>query len=156
MKSKELKNYNLPDNRTYNDDIDAKPINLFFILMIVAIIIVMKKLYIYGISLFVFALLCLFILPNRRMVEFYDDHMIVYNRARKDECNILYYEDIKSWEYIQKLGLSPDEIIFTLSDDSIQKLEAFNKAKFERLFNLYLANKKVVHENRSNRLRNSK
>lgn len=149
MKSKELKNYNLPDNRMYNIDIEAKPINLFFILMIIGLLLAIGKYFVYGLSLFIFSLLCIFILPNRRMIEFYDDHMIIYNKARKDECNIIYYEDVKSWEYVTKLGVVADEIIFTLNDDTKQTLEAFNKNKFEKPLNIYLKDKKIVKDKKT-------
>ena len=92
--------------------------------------------------------------PSRRLIEFYDDHMILYNKARKDECNIIYYDDIKSWEYKSKVSM--DELVIVLQDDSIQKMNAFSKTEFEKKLNKYIKDKKVVNENRSNRLRNSK
>lgn len=154
MKSKELKNYNLPENRTYNEAIEAKPMVLLLLIMAIGFGLMLIKQYIVGISLFLFGAACLIFLPNRRIIEFYDDYMILYNKARKDECNVVYYDDVKSWEY--KTRVSIDELVITLNDDTIQKVDAFSKIEFESDLNKYLKNKKVVNENRSNRLRNSK
>lgn len=154
MKSKELKNYNLPDNRTYNEAIEAKPIPLLLVLMGIGFVLMLMKRYVIGISLFLFSASCLLFLPSRKLIEFYDDHMILYNKARKDECNIIYYDDIKSWEYKSKVSM--DELVIVLQDDSIQKMNAFSKTEFEKKLNKYIKDKKVVNENRSNRLRNSK
>ena len=115
MKSKELKNYNLPDNRTYNETLDAKPMKLLLVIMIIGFIVLICKQYIYGACIFFLSIYyCILFLPSRRIIEFYDDFMIVYNKARKDECNIVYYDDIKSWEY--KVSVSSDQLVITLKD----------------------------------------
>lgn len=147
MKSKELKNYNLPDNRTYNETLEAKPISLFLVIMAFGFILLLGKHYIYGSTLFFFSALTLIILPSRRVIEFYDSFMIVYNKARKDECNMIYYSDVKSWEY--KVSVSLDELIITLKDDSVQKVQGYSKTKFENYMNKYLKDKKIVSETKS-------
>ena len=154
MKSKELKNYNLPENRAYNEAIEAKPMVLLLVIMGIGFILMLLKEYIVGISLFLLGASCLIFLPNRRIIEFYDEYMILYNKARKDEFNVVYYDDVKSWDY--KTRVSMDELTITLNDDSIQKIDAFSRIEFENDLNKYLKDKKVVYENRSNRLRNSK
>lgn len=148
MKSKELKNYNLPDNRVFNEAIDAKPVNLLLVMMGIGFILLLGKKYVYGGALFFFGAACLLFLPSRRIIEFYDEHMIMYNKARKDECNIVYYDDIKCWEY--KVSVSADELIITLSDGSIQKCEGYSKTEFESNMNKYVKDKKVVVESKPN------
>lgn len=143
MKSKELKNYNLPD-RTYNEVLEAKPKALLLIMMIIGLILIIVKAYVYGSSLLFFGLACLIFLPGRRIIEFYDDHMIVYNRARKGECNIIYYEDVNTWEY--KYGVSKDELIINMEDGSVQKCEGYSKLEFENILNKYMKNKKLANE----------
>lgn len=146
MKSKELKNYNLPDNRTYNETLDAKPMALLLIIMIVGFVLLINGKYIYGACIFFVSSACLMFLPSRRIIEFYDDFMIMYNKARKDECNIIYYDDIKAWEY--KISVSADKLILTLKDDSIQTCDAYSKTKFEEYMNKYCKDKKVTEQKR--------
>ena len=154
MKSKELKNYNLPDNRTYNEVLDAKPTTLLLLLMGAGFVLLLGKFYVYGGALFFFGATCLLFLPGRKLIEFYDNHMIVYNKARKDECNIIFYDDVKSWEY--QVSVSNDELILTLVDGSVQKCDGYSRSEFENCLNKYMKDKKVVNESRSNRFRNSK
>lgn len=147
MKSKELKNYNLPDNRTYNETLEAKPIGLLLMIMTVGFYLIVRKYYIYGCALFFFSAACLIFLPGRRLIEFYDDYMILYNKARKDECNIIYYDDIKSWEY--KTSVSMDELVLILNDGSVQKCNGYSKTEFENHLNKYIKDKKVIVETKS-------
>lgn len=144
MKSKELKNYNLPDNRTYNETLEAKPTTYLLIVMIIGFILLLEKYYIYGCALFFFGAIVLIVLPSKRVIEFYDDFMIVYNKARKDECNLIYYDDVKSWEY--KVSVSVDELTIILKDDSVQKVLGYSKTQFENCMNKYLKDQKVVNE----------
>ena len=144
MKSKELKNYNLPDNRAYNESLETKPIGLLLVILGVGFYLILRKFYIYGCALFFFSAACLIFLPGRRLIEFYDEYMIVYNKARKDECNIIYYDDVKSWEY--KTSVSMDELVLTLNDDSIQKCNAFSKKEFEKSLNKYIKEKRIISE----------
>lgn len=141
MKSKELKNYNLPDNRTYNETLEAKPIGLFLVLMGIGFILLLSRNYIYGGALFFFSAACVIVLPNRKIIEFYDTYMIVYNKANKNECNIIYYEDIKTWEY--KVTVSDDKLIMNLVDGSVQTCDAYSKVKFEKYLNKYMKDKRI-------------
>lgn len=147
MKSKELKNYNLPDNRIYNDVLDAKPGKLLLFIMIIGFILLIKKIYVFGCALFFLGAACLIFLPNRKLIEFYDDCMIIYNKARKDECNIIYYDDVKSWEY--HTSVSDDELIFVLEDGSVQKIDAYSKIDFEKQLDKYMKDKKVIVESKN-------
>lgn len=147
MKSKELKNYNLPDNRTYNDVLDAKPVPFLLIVMGVGFVLLINKLVIFGCALFFLGAACLIFLPNRKLIEFYDDCMIIYNKARKDECCIVYYDDVKSWEY--RMSVSDDELVLILADDSIQKVDGYSKTEFEKQLDKYMKDKKIVSETKN-------
>lgn len=140
MKSKELKSYNLPDNRLYNSSIEAKPVVALSILMIIGFTIMFFGFYIYGIGIFILASFSLLFLPNHKIIEFYDEYMIIYNKARRDECNIVYYDDITSWEYAT--FMYKDELIISLKDGTLQKVNAFSKKLFEKELNKYKPKKK--------------
>lgn len=139
MKSKELKSYNLPDHRLYNDCIDAKPIVMLMFIMSVGFMVMFLGLYVQGAAIFIVSAFSILFLPSRRLIEFYDDYMIVYNKARKDECNIIYYDDAKYFEYISSVYM--DKVIITLSDDSTQSVSAFSKTKFEKQIGRYIPKK---------------
>ena len=142
MRSKELKNYNLPDNRMFNEVLEAKPKVLLSLLIVVGIVLLFAKYYVYGVVFLLLGLTSFIFLPSRRLIEFYDEYMIIYNKARKDECNIIYYEDVKSWDYIVKV--SYDSLILNMEDGSVQKCDGYSKTSFENCLNKYLKDKKAI------------
>lgn len=144
MKSKQLKSYNLSPERTYNEVIDAKPYLLFALLMALGFIFVMGSRIISGTALVLIAIFCLALMPSRRLIEFYDDNMIIYNKASKADCYNIYYEDVKSWTY--NLGVTYDNVTFILKDGSIQNVDAYSKILFEKRINKYLKNKNIKGE----------
>ena len=144
MKSKQLKSYNLSPDRAYNEVLDAKPYLLFTLIAVVGVVFITRALLIPGSILVVTGILSLLIFPPRRLIEFYDDNMILYNKASKADCVDIYYDEIESWKYIQ--GVKDDEIIFKMLDGSEQKISAYSKLRFEKCLNKYLKDKNIKGE----------
>ena len=140
MKTKELKSYNLMSNRSYNEILDAKPYALLYSLFFLGIIIVLFSEYIFGVAIIFFSAACIIFLPQRVLMEFYDEYMIVYNKASKDDCVLIYYEDVSSWYY--KFNVYQDTLEIHLVDDSIQKIPGYSKTVYESIMNKYLKDKK--------------
>ena len=86
MKTRELKSYNLMSNRSYNEALDAKPYVLLYILFFFGIGLVLFSEYVFGVAVIFFSASCILFLPQRVLIEFYDEYMIAYNKANKDEC----------------------------------------------------------------------
>ena len=142
MKSKELKVYNLPNDRQINQTIDAKPYDLMIITLSAGIIIsFLENLTAVGITVTVISVFCLLFLPKRILMEFSDDYAVLYNRADHNECLMIYYEDVLSWKY--QRGVTYDELKISLEDGSSASVEAFSRFRFESVMNLYLREKKV-------------
>ena len=140
MKSKELKIYNLPERRTVLTSIDAKPNVTIYLLFFFGVFLVVIKQYVWGVSLSLTALLMIGLLPNRVLIEFYNEYLVLYNHADKNVCEIIYYEDVVKWSY--SVGLSYDTLYITLTDDSTHKIDAFSKISFEQALNRFLKDKK--------------
>lgn len=79
-------------------------------------------------------------MPNRLLIEFTSNYLILYNKGNSVDCYIVYYADIVTWKYIG--GFKEDELIINLIDGTSLKLEAFSKIRFEREMNKYLKDKK--------------
>ena len=140
MRSKELKSYNLDSGKTVIRELSTKPYVGLVTVVIVGIIISFTKLpIVYGATLIVVGLLVLFIFPNRVLVEFFDDFMVLYNRAEKNDCMIIYYDEIVSWWYVR--GISLDELCIELEDGTIEKVNAYSKISFERYMNEFVKDK---------------
>lgn len=140
MKSMEIKSYNLPSGRLINAKISARPNLLFLILFSIAIISFFIKIpVIYGISTIAIVLIALAFMPSVTLMEFYDDYLVMFNKADKNVCQLIFYDEVTSWYY--NWGASHDFLYIQLEDGSVEKIEAFSKTLFEKYMNRFLKDK---------------
>lgn len=140
MKSKELMVYNLPDNEQQLAEINAKPNVLFSAITVLSIIsIILWGVNYYNIALIFLSLCAVGFMPKVILMEFYDTFLVLYNRADKNKCELIYYEEIVSWHY--SWGANKDYLVIELMDGSSQKLETFSKYLFEYQMNRFLKDK---------------
>lgn len=140
MESKELKRYNLPEDRVLLGIIDAKPDTYLFIVFIVGVILLLTKQYTLSIVFISSPILAFIFLPNRVLVEFYDKYLVLYNHASKNDCEMIYYDEIVKWRYVY--GTSYDELQIKLVDDSAHSIDGFSKMLYEGYMNRFLKDKK--------------
>ena len=143
MKSKELKVYNLPQDEQATMVIDAKPYNLLIGFVIVGILLVLFKISnLYGVGIIIVGICSIIFLPRTVLIEFFTNYLVLYNMASKDDCCLIYYEDVVSYEY--KRGSLKDYLYIELIDGSIKKIEAFSKVLFEAYLNRYFPGKQKI------------
>ena len=141
MKSKELKTYNLPAGRVIDSSINAKPYHVFGIILVAGLVVMfIPKASIYGVALWMLASMFLLFLPPRVLIEFSEEYFVLYNKANRNDCILIYYEDVVSWRYDR--GVLVDEVVFELTDGSSAVIEAFSKPYFEARINPYMKEKK--------------
>ncbi|MBR4470445.1 MAG: hypothetical protein IKS54_03940 [Erysipelotrichaceae bacterium] len=141
MKSKELKTYNLPVDNPVIAQIDAKPNFLFVIMIMIGMFSFIASFpKIYGVILIGFSICALIYMPRVLLMEFYNEYLVVYNKADKNNCVLIYYEDITSWYYSR--GASHDYLYIELSDGRQEKIDAFSKSIFESNMNRFLKDKR--------------
>ena len=100
MKSKELKTYNLPKDDLLISSIDAKPGFLFLLLSIFGILLLFFESFrLYGVSILVITLITYLYLPKVTLMEFFQDYLVLYNRADNNTCVLVYYDEVVSWNY---------------------------------------------------------
>ena len=141
MKSKELKTYNLPDDNPVIAQIDAKPNFLFVILIFLGLfsfILPIPK--IYGSIIILSSVFGLVYTPRVVLAEFFVDYLVIYNKADKTMCNLIYYEDVVSWYYAK--GTRHDYLYIELEDGRQERVEAFSRTVFESNMNRFLKDKK--------------
>jgi len=140
VRSKELKSYNLDKSKTIIKEIGAKPYTLLLLIIATGIVISFVGIpIVYGITLIVIGLIILLLFPNRVLIDFYDNHLVLFNRAAKDDCVIIYYDEIVSWWYTRDIGV--DELRIELEDGTIEKINAFSKFEFEKNMNGFVKDK---------------
>lgn len=140
MKSKELKTYNLPNETAPLSEINAKPTWAFIVLIILGIVFIVIRLSaIYGVAMIIVGSVCICFMPRVTLMEFYYDYLVMYNRADKSSCVIIYYDEVASWYYAW--GATKDYLVIELADGNSEKMEAFSKRLFEAHMSRYLRDK---------------
>ncbi len=141
MKSKELKIYNLPVNRTVLNTINAKPMGLLTILTVFSVVLAfIEETKVIGFGLAFIFLAFIAFLPSRVLIEFSEEYMVLYNKANHSDCFLVYYEDVTSWNYTR--GVTYDELSISLTDGSSTHIEGFSRSLYESDLNQYMADKK--------------
>lgn len=139
MKSKVIKTCNLPDEDPVYK-LEVKPIPLL-VVIIVAGVILLGRYPSYGLLLLGLGSFALIFLPSITLLEFMHDYVILYNKAAKSDCVMIYYEDILSWHY-QK-GKTSDILSIELVDGHKETLECFNYFYIAKYLNFYASGKQV-------------
>lgn len=140
MKTKEIKRYNLPNERMIIKKIDAKPYELFIVFFLISILLVVNTTWYYGGGLALMIVIVFLIMPNRILIEFTNEFLVLYNKGNSSDCYIVYYEDVVSWKY--NVGFKDDNLAISLIDGTTLKIEAFSKIQFEHYMNRFLKDKK--------------
>ena len=96
-----------------------------------------EKYMILGILLVFVAVYSFLFIKNERLIEFYDDYCVFYRmNANKDECFLLFLNDISAWEIHP--GSEYDELSVTLRDQRKIVLKCVCKHKLTRYFKRYV------------------
>ncbi len=141
MKSKELKTYNLPKDDLLISSIDAKPGFLFLLLTIFGILLLFFESFrLYGVSILVITLITYLYLPKVTLMEFFQDYLVLYNRADNNTCVLVYYDEVVSWNYTW--SANRDYLNIELQNSQKERIEAFSKTIFESNMNRFLKEKK--------------
>ena len=141
MKSKELKTYNLPYEDMIIGSIDAKPNFLFSVLIVIGFISYFSPIsFFYGATIIIFSLIILMFTPRVTLMEFFQNYLIMYNKADKNSCVMIYYDEVVSWYYTW--STNHDYLYIELEDGSVERIEAFSKTLFESNMNRFLREKK--------------
>lgn len=139
MKSKELKVSNLPnDNASYKLEVKPRPLLVFFL---VFGIFIMRSYSTYGLLLISLATFCLLFLPSVTLLEFRNDYLVLYNKASKSDCVMIFYDEILAWRY--RRHRSGDELIIELTDGQQECLECFNYFLIAKYLNYYAKGKQL-------------
>lgn len=147
VRSKNLKIRNLPKGHKMIDSVNSKPFVFFsFCLVIGVLLIILCQSYLIGGILTVLSLYNFFCIKNEKLMEFYDEFVVFYHiNSYKDECFLLFWEDIESWK-ITHTKKDYDEILLRLKNGKTVCLKCVSKHKVQRYFKRYAnqADKKAV------------
>ena len=140
MESKELKRYNLPEDRQLLGVIDAKPSLILFIIFLVGLFLLVIRQYVLGTIVIAVATLSFVLLPSRVLIEFYYDYLVFYTHPDKNDCEMIFYDEVVKWRYI--FGMTYDYVELILVDDSTHVVDAYSRTEFESYLNHFMKDKK--------------
>ena len=122
MNSKIIKTYNLPKDYELIYRQEAKPTIALVIISIIGVFSVYFYPHIGSLFLMV-GLFGIFFLPGKTLTDFTPEYVILFNRADKSDCTIVYYNEIIAWRYIK--GRRFDSLEIVLENGQVENVECF-------------------------------
>lgn len=133
VRSKILKIRNLPVDGKKDGQIKAKPYGLILLFLCIGLALLCTQLYFIGIVVVGIFLYYLVFVKDMTLVEFYDTFAVFYLNNGKDECFLLFWEDLDHWEMVSsKKDL--DVLNVVLKNNQTVSLKCLGKKKIIRNF----------------------
>lgn len=144
MKSNVYKTRNLilPDGAKPKK-IHLKPIAFLTVVLFEGLLMISLEGYlsVVGMILVLVSVFGIFLLPDRYLILFLPDYMILNNQNDDNSCMVVYYEEIVSWRYDYHSNF--DVFSVTLVDGSVQSIEMFSKLLIRHYMKMYAPDKEI-------------
>ena len=143
MKSQVIKVKNLKSWAMAPKAIRLKPITTLVVIAIGGACLLFSNTYLagLGVCLMTVSLFSLLLLPDRKLVEFTPDYLIMYNQRDESMCTIIYWDEIVKWRY--EWHATYDYLVVTLIDGSSERIEMYSKHSIARSMEYYAPNKEI-------------
>ena len=143
MRSQVIRIRNLPADITVRHSVHVKPTILMVVFLLVGVVMLFMKPYLLmaAMTMILLALFSLFIMPDRKLCDFTDDYLVLYNQPDRSRCYMVCWEDIVSWRY--EWHASYDQLVILLSDGSTQMQEMYSRLSIQYHMNQYAKGKEV-------------
>ena len=143
MKSQMIKTRNLPDWTHQPHMIHVKPVAFLTLVGLAGIALFVSGTVWVGVGLIlsitsVFALL---MMPDRILIQFTPDYMILYNHRERETCTVIYWEDLVNWQY--EFHRNYDTLSCFLTDGSVQRIDLYAKHPAANYLNQYAPGKEI-------------
>lgn len=136
VKSKVLKIRNLPTDGKKIDQINAKPYMLIIVFLLIGVSLLFTRVYLMGIVIALLFLYCLLFVKDVVLIEFYERYAVFYLNNDKDECFLLFWEDIEKWSVTSSRN-ELDTLNIELKNHQCVSLKCVSRKKVEKYFLLY-------------------
>lgn len=138
VKSKILKIRNLPTDGKKIDQINAKPYLFIIVFLVIGICLMCTRLYLIGLVItFLFTYYLLFV-KDTVLIEFYDSYAVFYLNNGKDECFLLFWEDVRRWS-ISSNRKDLDLLSIIFRNNETIALKCLSRKKVEKYFQKFTA-----------------
>ena len=143
MKSKVLKIRNLPEDMQILNEVKVKPIGTLIFLLLASGLFILSgsTIAVLGVVLLAVSIYALLVMPDRILMQFTEDYVVLYNRKNRDECMLIYWDEIMRWQY-QKHN-NEDMLVLNLIDGQTEAIECFNRNRTVSYFKIYAKDKEI-------------
>ncbi len=142
VRSNVLKTRNLPQSSKKLDVVNSKPYLFIILLFIIGILFIVYDFLLIGIAItLIFGYNLLFI-RNVVVTEFFEDYAVFYMDKNREECFLLFWNDILSWSYV-KTKQDFDRIEVVLKNNQKVSFKCLSKNKILKNFKKHVASLQI-------------
>lgn len=133
VKSKVLKIRNLPTDGRKIDQINAKPYLVIAVFLFIGIALLFTRVYLIGIVITFLFLYCLLFVKDVVLIEFYETYAVFYLNNGKEECFLLFWQDVAKWSITSSRN-DLDVLNIELKNHQCISLKCVSRKKVEKYF----------------------
>lgn len=150
LQSQKIRVRNLPLNLVITKKVRVKPTGMLWILIVLGILMVFTRPYLmaYGLILITLPLFGLIVLPDRKLCDFTPKYLILYNQRNRQDCMLVYWNEIVSWAY--ERHTANDLLVLSLTDGSTEVQELYSRRSIKRPMEQYAPDKEVKNRKKRN------
>lgn len=144
MKTQKIRIRNLSDSAIrQGSSVRVKPIpQITTILCIGAIMIIANpNLILAGLGLVCISVFGIAVFPDRVLISFLDEYMVLYNQPDRSMCMMVYYDEVVHWQYVYHKNY--DQLVLTMVDGSTEVQELYSLSSVSQQLNQHLACKQL-------------
>lgn len=145
VRSNVLKTRNLPQNTKRLDVINSKPYLFILLFCVIGIFFLMYNCFLIGIAIMLIFGYQLLFVRNVVMTEFYEEYVVFYMDKKREECFLLFWNDVRSWAYIKK-KYELDMIEVVLKNDQSVTFKCLSKRKLLKNFMIHVGDLQIEKE----------
>ncbi len=144
MKSQIIKIRNAPQSAGPVHLVRVKPVGVFIVMFVVglaALVFLEQALSAIGFCMMLFALFSLVMLPDRVLISFSPENLILYNCRDHSECSLIYWDEIVNWQY--EWHPANDDLVISLVDGTMEIIDIYSKRSVAKYMNQYAPGKEI-------------
>ena len=94
-----------------------------------------------GVILLIVSVFALSLMPDRFLIQFSEDYLVLYNHQDMDMCTIIYWDEIVNWQY--EYHPAVDVLTVNLVNGTSESIELYSKRPIIRFMNQYAPGKEI-------------
>ncbi len=142
MRSQTIKVRNLPQWEAQPRTVHVKPVLALVIMGIAGIgLLFFPAVAGLGVILIIISIFSLLIMPDRILIQFTPEYMILYNHRDAETCTIIYWDEVVNWQY--EYHPSVDVLLINLVNGTTESIEIYSRSAVARYLDQYAPGKEI-------------